>query len=90
MAGVNGMRRAEGAEEGEEEDSETGKRDREGKERDSVWDRQASLGQCNEAPCSERLQVKNRIYYAMWDLWSCQCPGSRRKGFDCASLIILS
>lgn len=37
-----------------------GKRDREGKERDSVWDRKASLGQCNEAPCNERLQVKNQ------------------------------
>ena len=66
------------------------KRDREEKERASVWDRKASLGQCNEAHWNERLQVTNQICYAIWDLWSCQCPGSRRKGFDYSSLIILS
>ena len=48
-----------GAEEGEEEDSETGKK-REEKERASVWDRKASLGQCNEAHWNEKLQVTNQ------------------------------
>ena len=40
------------------------KRDREEKERASVWDRKASLGQCNEAHWNERLQVTNQICYA--------------------------
>ena len=35
-------------------------------------------------------KLQTRICYAIWDLWSCQCPGSRRKGFDYSSLIILS
>ena len=36
------------------------KRDREEKEWASVWDRKASLGQCNEAHWNEKLQVTNQ------------------------------